>query len=359
MDFIYYLLAILLVSVFISYEDFKKSVIRNKYLTLLSLILLLYFIQNFSFYAEIAKTFLINFSLTLFITFLLYFVGFWPAGDAKLFIIYSLLIPLEIFNFSQYPVMDLLINTFVPIFFIYMFLAFLRSDREKIMDSFKYAFEPYKIFLIATIFLGLAWFITLPLAMIGIPVNLFTFIVLLFLIIEIVDRIIPINLEFFYVFVAIIRLIIDYKNIYTFSFMKQLFLVILVFLFFRFFVLRLAFYLNTKKVKIEDLKEGMRIAEGISEMEREGKRVFEKIELIHYAVYDFLYHKRKKFIHEIGDEGLTKEDVNKLKRLREKGEIPFDEVLVHQQMPFAIFLLIGFLLTLYFKGDFISGLFLG
>jgi len=297
--------------------------------------------------------FLMNFFLTLFISLLLWFVGFWPAGDAKLFIIYSLLLPLEIFRFSFYPAMDLLINTFVPIFFVYMFLAFFRSDKQRIISSLKYAFEPYKIFLITVIFLGVAFFITLPLAMVGLPVNLFTFIVVLFLIIEIADRIIPVNLEFFYVFVAIIRLIIDYKNVYTLTFMKQLFLVIFIFLFFRFFILRLTFYLNTKKVKIKDLKPGMRIAEGISEVERNGKKFFEKIELIHYAVYDFLYHKKKKFIHEIGDEGLSSKNLEKLRKLREEGKIPFDEILVHQQMPFAIFLLIGFLLTLYFNGNFL------
>ncbi|MEM2918473.1 MAG: A24 family peptidase C-terminal domain-containing protein [Candidatus Altiarchaeota archaeon] len=298
---------------------------------------------------------MVNFSFALFISLLLWFIGLWPAGDAKLFLLYSIFLSSPTFQLSGYTAMNLLINTFVPIFFFYIFFAFFKSDKKIIVDSFKHAFRLYNVFLIATIYLGLCWLITLPLNLIGIPTNLFLFILLLFFIVEILDKFSPFNLEFVYVITAVLRLIID-RSVYSTEFLTHLFFVVFIFLFFRFFILRLTFYLNTKKVKISDLKQGMRIAEGIIKVEKNGKKIYEKIPLIHYDIYTFLQHKKMKFIHNINEEGLTREDIEKLKNLREVGELSFGEILIHKQLPFAIFLFLGFLLTIYLKNDFVSAL---
>ncbi len=71
---------------------------------------------------------ILNAAISLIIVFLMWRGGAWAAGDAKLFFIYSLLVPLKYYwksYFPYFPSFVLMINIFIPIF-IYLFLrAFL------------------------------------------------------------------------------------------------------------------------------------------------------------------------------------------------------------------------------------------
>ena len=52
-------------------------------------------------------------------------------------------------------------------------------------------------------------------------------------------------------------------------------------------------------------------------------------------------------------EGLTKNEVRKIKGLQNKGKLAFSTIRVHQTLPFAPFMFIGALLTLLAKGSFL------
>jgi len=67
-----------------------------------------------------------------------------------------------------------------------------------------------------------------------------------------------------------------------------------------------------------------------------------------------LQQRKEKYIHDLGE--LTKEDVEKILKLKEEKKIDFNEVLVFQKQPFAVFLLLGYILTLLFQGSFVNWL---
>ena len=55
----------------------------------------------------------------LFAGFIMWYVGLWTAGDAKLFVAYTAIVPLSVYNYGYikyFPSMTILINTFVHVF---------------------------------------------------------------------------------------------------------------------------------------------------------------------------------------------------------------------------------------------------
>ncbi|UCG95300.1 MAG: hypothetical protein JSV92_04640 [archaeon] len=341
-----YLVPVLIISAVICYDDLKNGFIRNKYLLAILLIFLIKF--SFGYQSFLNSSFLYHMLFASFIGIFLYSIDLWSAADGKFFMVLSLFIPFRIPDF--YTPLDFLINSAVPLFFAYMILVFVKSKWKEIKGAFKFAFDPYKIFLITTVYLGAAWFLVLPLSYLGIPVNIFTFIIILFIIIEFINKFLSFNIEILFVVLAILRIILDFRNVYTAGFLAQLAMIVLLFLFFRYFVLRLGFKINTRKIKIKDLKPGMDLAEGIRK--GRGKKItYEKIPLFQATFYDFLLQKKEKFIH---SKELTEEDIKKIRKIRK--DLPFDSILVHQPMPFAVFLFVGFLLTLLFETNFIHAI---
>lgn len=351
-----YILSILFIGAIISYYDWKRGIIRNKLLLVLLLIGILYYSYNFSFITSNTSPFLWNIFWAVCIGIFLWFIDIWPSGDAKLFILLSILLPTGILLTSRFPTRDFLINSFVPLFVVYLFIIFIKTSKKEIKDALKFAFSPYRIFLVFLVILGFLWFIMKGFSLIGVQPNIFIFVIMLFFIMEFVNRFLTFKLEIFYIVLAVVRLLIDFKNVYTIGFAFEFLSILFVYLFFRFFVLKLAFHLNTQAVKIKDLEPGMRSAEGILKKQEGKKTMYEKIKLFHFDYIDFLFQKRKKFIHSVSDEGLTQEDIEKIKKMRKEGELPFDEILVYKTIPFAIFLLLGFIITVLINGNFINAL---
>jgi hypothetical protein len=242
----------------------------------------------------------------------------------------------------------------VPLFIVYLFIILIKTGKKEIKEALKFAFDPYRIFLIFIVILGFLWFIMKGFTLIGIPMNIFIFVIILFLVMEFVNKFLSFRLEILYIVLAFLRVIIDFRNISTINFILETFSIIFIYLFFRFFILRLSYNLNTQYVKISDLTVGMRPAEGILKKKERNKTTYEKIRLFHFDYIDFLFQKRKKFIHSISDEGLSKEDVKKIKYMSSKGKLLFDKILIYKTTPFAIFLLVGFVITILLKGNFIS-----
>lgn len=340
--YILYILLVLIVGGVVSYEDLKEGLIRNRYILLLLTIFLIYFFFNISSYLKIS--FLIHLGWTLFIGFFLYLIDLWSAGDGKLFIVFSLLLPIGMLTQGTY--LDFLVNSFTPLFLFVFIYTLLTVGRDKVFESIKYGFRLYNIFLIGTIYIGIAWFLVLPLSFIGVPMNLFTFIIAIFIVTEIFRRVTEINLEYLFIFLAVVRVIIDYKNVFTLGFASGLVTTIFVFLFFRFFALKLTFKVNVIKKKINNLEPGVEVAEGIKKTGDE----YDKKKLLQVTFYDFLHQKKESFIH---SKTLTKEDIKKLKSLAKEGKIP-NKILVHKHIPFAIFIYIGFAVTLILKTNFIN-----
>jgi len=336
---------------FTTYEDMKKKVIRNKVILaalLAAPVLHTYQLLQTPEMISLLPNLFMNLTFSLFAGFLIWLINIWPAGDAKLFIAYSFLLPLDIYAIQDSPFVsfDYIVNIFVPIFIFMFFLLLLRSNRTEIVESLKSAFDPYRLFMASIVIFGFLWFFIGLLGLAGIPFNYFIIVVLLFIVMEVFERIGTYSLEVIFVVAAVVRLVIDYRNVFTFAYLYYLVTVLLAFVIFRYFVVELGFRGYTIKKKLEELRPGMCLAEGIVENEKDGRIEYGKEKIAHFSIPQILKERMmKKYIHTVSFEGLTEDDVKRILKLRREGKIKFDEVLVHTSMPFAFFLFLGVLMT--------------
>jgi len=328
----------------VSAKDFKQGVIKNKYIALLLLLGIAF--QFFS--GPEAMQFLSIVAYGLAIAFMLWYIGIWPAGDAKLFFAFLWFFPPAHYS-SIAVIMAFVVNIFVPIFFFMFFVILYRSKLKVLVEALRYAFKPYNVLMLAVVYFGFVWIVMRLIQMvIAIQMDYFMMVLILFITFETLLRVLSAKMEYLFYACAFLRVILDYKSVYSIGFLWEFVMTILLFLFFRFFILYLAFKLYTKKVPIKKLKAGMSPAENIA---RKGKN-FEKTSFLQASLISFMSSRGEKSIHNLNH--YSKKDVEKIKKLRKEGKIPFASVLVNQTQPFALFILFGFILTYAFGTDFIS-----
>ena len=140
---ILFLPAIFFIGLVTSYEDIKYGKIRNKWIMAgiywgLSALFLLFILKLAS---PLMKSYslpvltmpfsyfwkaLLNAALAIIVSFIMWRFNVWTAGDAKLFIVYSLLIPLSYYwrsNLLFFPSFALLINIFFIVFLYFLFCS--------------------------------------------------------------------------------------------------------------------------------------------------------------------------------------------------------------------------------------------
>ena len=212
-----FLIPLLLIGIITSYSDIKYGKIRNIHLIsgLLYVFFLYLFLLFYSYFVihqpsnlKYLVDLIINGSISFFIVYLLWYFNLWAAGDAKLFFIYSLLIPLEYYskNYAPFfPSSTLLVDTFLFIclsfflkIFINIFVSFLKYLRKPFSPvlllkkinhkSFKNIFlETGELFLVCICFLIIMEIVMKGVSLIfkTLPLNSF-FIKLFFFILQIV-----------------------------------------------------------------------------------------------------------------------------------------------------------------------------
>jgi Flp pilus assembly protein protease CpaA len=334
-----------IVSLYVSIEDIRHERIPNK--VLLSLLFLGVIYQGL--YVQNTLAVITAFAYALFIAFMLWFLGLWPAGDAKLFTILFLFLPAQLYTF-QSLVFDLLVNSFVPIFFFMFFVILIKSKFQLIKDALRFTFNLYNVFMLSIILIGFVWFLLQAMQILtfqfSIQIDYFITLIFMFIVFEFFRKFLSAKIELFFFGCAVLRVLIDYRTVYSLAFAQKFFTILLVFLFFRFFVLYLAFKLYTYEVPIRSLKPGMSPGEAII---RKGK-LFERKSFLHASLIGFMLQKRENVIHSL--DFLTEEDVKRLKKLRAEKKIPFTKMLITKVQPFAIFILLGYILTIFCQGSF-------
>lgn len=358
MDTLYIFLPfILLLGVITSYTDMKYGKIKNKHILLaLGFALVAYlFITLFMTkrgdeirWGYFGELFLSMF-FALFGGFIMWYVGLWTAGDAKLFLAYTAIVPLSVYSYGYvkyFPSMIILVNTFVPMFLFLAFRIILRTTWKQKIVALKKSLEPRQLFSLAVALFGLMWVISGLFNLLHLPYNFFLMIFLLFLLLTFLEKILPISISKVFIILAIMRLIFD-RNVFTTESIRMFVLMFLAFVFIRYFILQLSFYVFTKEVDINLLEKGMIPAEGIYE-ENENYR---KRELLYFSLFSYLTERRKKYIFDINAEGLDEEEVGRLHKLYKDGKIKFEHLRVYQTIPFAIFMFLGVLLTILVRGD--------
>jgi len=127
------LLAVGFLSVF---TDIKGKKIYNKVICLgfvSGFILFFYFLFN-DYNGAYLASMLINFSISLLVSYALWFFNCWSAGDAKLFSLFCFLLPLSFYQNSNYPFFpsfNILINLFIPVIAFLIFLSLVDTFKAK------------------------------------------------------------------------------------------------------------------------------------------------------------------------------------------------------------------------------------
>ena len=67
---------------------------------------------------------------------------------------------------------------------------------------------------------------------------------------------------------------------------------------------------------------------------------------VEISLLNLLRKKTEKYFIENRPEGITEEEINKLKKLKKEGKLEFDDISVNQTLPFAPILFLGTVITL-------------
>lgn len=334
---------LLFLAVLVSYEDYTEGKIRNEYIAALIVGGVLYqiaFAGNA--FLPVFETFLYGLG----VSFLLYFLGVWPAGDAKLFSVLILYFPASLFRGNL--IMNYSINVFVPIFLLLGTVVFLRSGKERIKEALEFSLDPYRVFNLVVILLGLVAFAMDALRMLGIQGGYFLSILLLFIAFEIFYAFLSAWTELAFTLLAALRIFLEYGEVFSLQYLTRFTSLILVFLLLRFFLLYLTYYYFSREVRIEDLEPGMSVAEGIVD---QGDH-YGKISFLNASLINYMMQRKENFVHDLVY--LTEEDVERIKEMKREEELGFETLRVDEKQQFALIVFLGYFLTLVLGNQFIS-----
>ncbi len=324
---IYYGITIILLGIITSYEDIKKNKIRNK--IVLSAITIGIILNSISYYQKAIGTqylyeLITNVLITIIAAFAIWNFGLWSAGDGKLFIAYSVLIPLSFFRIGYqkyFPSITLLINTYIPlliIMLIYVIVKAKKKDRKKRFKEFIKGFFDMKKTILSIIYLlAFLWIISLALIKIGVD-NYMLMLFLTILIYYIIQRKLGKKTLYIAIIIMIIRLATD-KSIYSINFLKELLMLFIVwkllYSFLQGALYKLAHDVFSYKISTSKLKPGMILSDDINlDIDEEA-------------------------------EGLTRKQIETIKRSN------IEEVKISQTMPFAVFMFLGTIITMIVEGN--------
>ncbi|MBW2972338.1 hypothetical protein KY359_04850 [Candidatus Woesearchaeota archaeon] len=337
---IYFLPTILALGIITSYEDIKEGKIRNKYVaTAIALGIAIHLILLVS-GTEPTKLALLSatdFSLALILGFLIYYAGWWSAGDAKLYAAYVLLIPATVYvNINGFRISAIIMNTLAPLFVILTAQLIMQTTKKQKQSALQNTLGKDLLLAIIAI-LSLSWITRLVFLYAGIPTNYVINLVAIIFLIKIAKTVFKKNTTYFICGLLAIRLVADFNTITSSRFWTSTAILCTLYL----AITALGNLAEQKKqnVKIRDISAGMVLTEFIT---KEGVKT-EK--------YDG---KKEKYLLHHTKRGLSEEDVSLLKRMHQGGNLHFNTLKTKQAMTFATYIFIGAIITIAIKGDLIS-----
>jgi Flp pilus assembly protein protease CpaA len=366
---LFFIPVIALIGIITSYTDIKKGKIANKwiifgitYFLLTTLFLLVNktsLIPNPQNY--ILNT-IINLTLAILISFLLYYYDLWNAGDGKLFICFSSLIPIIYFTnikFTIFPSLSILINTFFISFLLFLprFIKkvklkdLLKSSIKTLLNNLK----PLNLAQTILMFFSITWITGNIMNLLNLNNNSANLMLLTYPLFFIIKK--QIKHVRIYLILAFLRLIFD-KNIYSFDFLISLGYIILFFqvlsIFFSKYFKDLIEQAFLKNIKIDKLEPGMTLYSAFEHIKNIKDEEYKKLKK-HYISHAFQIGKdciiikpKDKVTHHYireKESGLTESQIKKIKALNVKN------IIIHEKTPFAYILFLGVILTILSKGN--------
>lgn len=400
MTFLYilFLPVLFFIGIITTYEDFKCGKVRNKWIIfgacwgigIISFFLIWYFIAspvthfyylnilNYSSDYEVVVftvslsyllKCILNMTVALIISFLMWQFNVWAAGDAKLFVVYSILLPMTFYwksFFSFFPSFVLMINIFIPIFiylligsilyylkFIYLRIKNKSQDnlsekkQESKTDKRKKILETVKNMLIMmTAFIGLFLIIKLFQAPIEkyTSINIFSIQVFIFAAVIIFSNSVIrflVKPVVFKIVIITVAVLVCYGLIYSYDstletirrtlIMMSIFIIVLTI--FRRLINFHVLKTNIREVKIEDIKSRMSLFEDIMEEMKKDKKFYNK------------------YIGRFYSGGLIPDQVEAVKKWIKDNRKEIKTVKIYKPFPFVPWMFVGVIVTIILKGS--------
>jgi len=346
----FFLPGIIALGLITSYEDIKYGKIRNKWILLalayaiiVNLFIIFYPSFNIGINTHYTHELFTNLLFSVIIGFGAWYFKLWTAGDGKLFITFSALIPLSIYElgYIEYtPSFTLLMNIFIFALIIMIFYLLYKSRLKEIKEAsfgfFKDLFNIKKLFTTIVYLFTIYWFIEILLSLFKIK-NYFLIILTTILAYNYIKKKTKKGFIFFAIAISLLRLVID-KSVYSSNFLVIFSILIILWeiidSFLNFSISRLISNVFSREIEVDKLKQGMVLSEFI---QQDGNNYLKKVKSAFYA---------DNFLDE-ESEGLTQEQIEKIKSTDIK------KIRVSQMISFAPFIFIGVLITLIAKGNII------
>lgn len=371
---IYFLPAMIALGLITSYEDFRYGKVYNRWVILaliyaisVNLLLMLNNYLNQSLNVSYLVQYSANLALSVLTGYLLWHFNVWSAGDGKLFIAFSSLLPLSIYQvgfYKLFPAIAVLVNIFIPASIILLIMMLkdtkirhLKKAVKKTMtDKFdfkelgKSILKLFAIYWIAELVLGLFGMGDDTLLRIIFTMGIFSMIPKKFEKLTFVAMTI----------LTIVRVFVD-PSVYTWQFWINFLILVFVWRLLRSFmkgsVANISREVFSEQVETKDLKPGMVCSDPFLKLEKvtheqlTALKKKEGIEVITDKVHPGRYYvkdpesKAKTNLFEETAEGLTKKDIRIIQ------DLGFERVHICRKISFAPFIFLGIILTILFKGN--------
>jgi hypothetical protein len=350
---------ILIFGILTSYTDIKYGKIKNISILLMlisGLFLNIFLTKTLSTIELNMKSDFIqsitNILISFIFGFFLWLACLWSEGDAKLFLGYSILIPVFTYKYgyvSFFPSIVILINTFIPIAIFYIFNSLAHLKLKSLKVDIKQFFSPKNILNLILYIFGSFFVIQLILSYFKISLSFIPQTIVLFVLMEILDRVSSKATLVLSIIGSILRIIFSFSSIFTLTFSFQILSTIGIFLILKILLNITEFY--SESVKIKDLKPGMTSSERLIKT----KKGVEKKEISLMTIFDIFQSVKECFLGDVKTR-LTEKDIKELQKLQKEKKLKFNEIKISKTVPFAPFMFLGVLLTFLLQGSLLYNL---
>lgn len=292
----------------------------------------------------------INIFFGILLAVIIWLAGLWSAADAKLFIAIIFLFPVTFYEnaIGHFPGFSLFINFSIPLFLFLFLHTLLKTSWEEKKQALILHLKLPVIFRLVLIVTALYFLAFLASRFFNLRLEYLLWLILLFTLLWFIEQKLKIKMEYFCGFLLFLTAVFfqSFFTLKTFIFISILspsvFLLIC--------LISLATPLYTQPIKINNLREGMVLAEMVI---KKGENYTKRP--INFITFLSLLRERSRFKPVFGynPDGLGPEGVKRIKSLYGNNLLKFDEIKVSKTFPFAPILFSAGLLTYFFKGSFI------
>ncbi|MBN2458136.1 hypothetical protein JXB31_03340 [Candidatus Woesearchaeota archaeon] len=344
------ILLITVLGIMASATDINEGKIKNKHLIAVALFfsaivgvkIIIDVISGRYLFSWFVFTFA-NLVLALVFGFLLWQLGFWTAGDAKLYSVFSMMIA-SLFARPQslidFPFISLIIFSFAP-FFIYFAAKVVFSIRLKnIISSGKDSLSLKSISLPALSMFVILW----PLELLKND-SRYAFLIMVVLIGATITIEKTMGRASAYILsaLAIARLVFD-RKVYSWNYIAIFVMLVFVFIIVRKLLFYQGYYAFTKDIRIKSLRRKMILAEEIREIK--GRYVKEKVSALNIFSGKTIKTGDHKDTRKGKSQDYSIKDISMIIRLYKQKKLDFDSIRIYDTLPFAPFMFAGAILVL-------------